>query len=880
MTKIRLYELAKQLKLEPKKVIEDARRMGIDVHVPSNSVSEKEAELIRSKYFAKKEEAPRPKVILKKKVHTEDAAAQPVPVETEAAPLEEEPTARPERLEPEPEPTPMMRTVQLQKKKVKPLEPAAEPVPASPIPPPVRVTMLRPVQAPVQPAVQPAMQASVQPSVQPPLPPPPPPPVIEASPPAAAAASAAKPAEIIVEPESEKAKAKAAARTQVKILRPSAAVQSQTTPAPVDLSQTVYVPPRDDRRRRGRRPLRPTVVKRDAALDEAQVSPLPKRVIKELQPIKLMEGTTVKEFSEKLEIKARDVVRMLLQRGIMATINQTLDADVAKDVGKELGYEVHFAPFEEIVEEAEIEKLIRAGEEEELVPRAPVVTVMGHVDHGKTSLLDAIRQTRVAESEAGGITQHIGAYTVRVPDPDDPSRQREIVFLDTPGHEAFTKMRARGAKVTDIVVLVVAADDGVMPQTVEAIEHAKAAGVQIVVAINKIDKPEANVDRVKRELADHGLVWDGWGGSTVMVEVSAKKRINLDGLLEMIILTADLLELKANPTRSAIGVVLESKLDRGRGPVATILVEQGALRVGDHFLVGATHGRVRAMFDHRGRLVEIAGPATPVEVIGLENVPEAGDKLVAVDDLGTAQRISSMRQAQQRLARARSTAATSLEQLYEKLQRGELKELQLILKADVQGSLEALRQTLEKSSSDKVSIRVIRSGVGAITESDVLLAAASNQMDRTAIIIGFNVRPETRAQDLARQETVDIRFHSIIYKVEEEIRDAMLGLLEPKEREVRLGGAQVRNVFHISKVGNVAGCMVTDGLIRRNARVRLLRDNVVIHEGLIQSLKRFKEDAGEVRQGFECGIALEKFDDVKPGDIIEAFTMETVKPTL
>jgi translation initiation factor IF-2 len=856
MTKIRLYELAKQLKLEPKRVIDDARLLGIDVRVPSNTVTDEEAERIRSKYFAKKEEPQRPKVILKKKapvapVEEESAAAAALA----AAPATAKEAARAEEsasagAAPVREPEPALKAYPLKKKKPKKVEPEPEfkPVPA------VKVTPLRPIQ---------------------PLPPTP---VREPSQPAVAVASA-KPAEKIEELEKEKPKA--VAKAQVTILRPSSAVQSQASPVPLELTTTVYIPPPAERRRPRRRPTKPPITKQEI-LEEVPVTtlPLPKRVVKELQIVKLMEGITVKEFSEKLETKPRDVQRMLLQRGIMATINQTLDADVAKELGKDLGYDVYFAPFEEIAEEAEIEKLLRLGQEEELIPRAPVVTVMGHVDHGKTSLLDAIRQTRVAELEAGGITQHIGAYTVRVPDPDSPSDQREIVFLDTPGHEAFTKMRARGAKVTDIVVLVVAADDGVMPQTIEAIEHAKAADVPIVVAINKIDKPEANTERVKRALAEQGLVWDGWGGNTVMVEVSAKKRINLDGLLEMILLTADLLDLKANPSRSAIGVVLESKLDRGRGPVATILVEQGALRVGDHFLVGATYGRVRAMFDHRGKSVEVAGPAMPVEVIGLESVPEAGDKLVVTEGLATAQRISSMRQAQQRLARARSTATTSLEQLYEKMQRGELKELQLILKTDVQGSLEALRQTLEKLSSDKVSIRVIRAGVGAVTESDVLLAAASNQMDRTAIIIGFNVRPEARAQELARQESVDIRFHSIIYKVEEEIRNAMLGLLEPTEREVRLGEAEVRDVFRISKIGNVAGCMVTEGVIRRSARVRLLRDNVVIHEGNIQSLKRFKEDATEVRQGFECGISLENFGDIKPGDLIEAFMVEKVQQTL
>lgn len=855
MGKIRVYELAKQLKLEPKRVIEDARRLGIDVRVPSNSISEQEAERIRSKYIAKQEEPKKPKVHLVKKAKDAAVAEEEAPheIEAPAGALAEAPgaaameAAAPAAAEPT-ETAPKVKTILLKKK-----APVVEPE----LPPPVKVTPLKlapppPPPPPVHPPMQPVAQAP-QPKPKP-IEAPPPPPVVEAP--------------------------KAPPKTQVKILRPSAAVSTLAPAKPAEISERVYVPPRDERRRR-RRPMRP-VVKRPVTEVEppmaATVVAAP--AVAERRTIKLMEGISVKEFSERLESRPRDVMRKLLERGIMATINQSLDPDIAKEIGRELGYDVFFASFEELAEEAAIEKLIEAGEEEILLARAPVVTVMGHVDHGKTSLLDAIRQTAVAESEAGGITQHIGAYTVKVPDPDDPTRKREIVFLDTPGHEAFTMMRARGAKVTDIVVLVVAADDGVMPQTIEAIEHARAANVPIIVAINKIDKPEANADRVRRELSDQGLVWDGWGGDTVMVEVSAKKRLNLDGLLEMILLTADILDLKANAERQALGVVLESKLDRGRGPVATILVEQGTLRTGDAFLVGSTVGRVRAMFDYRGKPLSEAPPATPVEVIGLEAVPEAGDKLVVVDDIATAQRISSMRQTAQRQARMSRSAATSLEQLYERMRTGELQELQLVLKADVQGSLEALRQTLEKLSSPKVKVRVIRSGVGAITESDVLLATAANEMERSAVIIGFNVRPEPRALELARQENVDIRFHSIIYKVEEEIRNAMLGLLQPTEKEVRLGQVQVRQVFHIAKVGNVAGCMVTEGTVRRKAQARLLRDNVVIYEGAIQSLRRFKDDVTEVKEGFECGVSLDNYNDIKPGDVIEAYTVEKVAQTL
>ena len=598
-----------------------------------------------------------------------------------------------------------------------------------------------------------------------------------------------------------------------------------------------------------------------------------------MKPIRLPETVTVREFAEKLQVAPREVIQKLVARRIFATINQPLDREIARELAREFGYDVSFTSFEELIEEQELERILQSGEEEVLVPRAPVVTVMGHVDHGKTTLLDAIRQTRVAEQEAGGITQHIGAYVVSVPDPDDPTRQREIVFLDTPGHEAFTMMRARGAQVTDIVVLVVAADDGVMPQTIEAIEHARAARVPIIVAINKIDKPEANPERVKKALAEQGLLWDGWGGDTVMVEVSAKRRMNLEALLEMIILTADLMDLKANPNRKAVGTVLEAKLDRGRGPVATVLVQQGTLHVGDWFVVGATYGRVRALVDDRGRPVPEAGPSRPVEVLGLESVPQAGDKLMVVEDQATAERIASTRQLELRQARARM-AMTSLDQLYKRLQAGEVKELQIVLKADVQGSLEALRQTLEKLSGEKVRINVIRAGVGAITESDVLLAAASRDMQRTALIVGFNVRPEPRAREVAEAEGVEIRLYSVIYKVEEDIRNAMLGLLAPVEKEVILGRAEVRQVFRIAKVGNVAGCFVQSGVIRRNANARVIRDHVVVYEGTIASLRRFKDDVAEVKEGFECGLALEKFNDIKEGDVIEAYVIEKVAPTL
>jgi translation initiation factor IF-2 len=563
----------------------------------------------------------------------------------------------------------------------------------------------------------------------------------------------------------------------------------------------------------------------------------------------------------------------------MATINQTLNPDVAREIGRVFGFDVSFGAFEDMIIETEFEITPEAMEDTD--PRAPVITVMGHVDHGKTSLLDVIRSTRVAEGEAGGITQHIGAYSVEVPNPDNRSELRRVVFLDTPGHEAFTMMRARGAKVTDIVVLVVAADDGVMPQTVEAIEHSRAAGVPIIVAVNKIDKPDSNPERVRKELADRGLLYSGWGGDTEMVEVSAKKNQNIDALLEMILLQADLMDLKSNPRRMATGTVLEAKLDRGRGAVATVLIQNGTLKVGEPFIVGNFFGKVRALMDHRGQRILEAGPATPVEILGLEGVPAAGDQFQVVGDVAKAQQISSYRQSKARMSALARTAARGLDQLAAQMETGEVKELLVILKADVQGSVEVLKDTLVKLSTDKVKVRIIRSGVGAITYDDVLLASASNATTSGAatVIIGFNVRPEARATEAARQENVDIRLHSIIYKVEEEIRNAMIGMLDATLKEKILGRAEIRDIIRVPKVGSVAGCYVVDGSIKRTARARLIRDNVVIFESSIGSLRRFKEDVSEVNQGYECGITIERFNDYKVGDLIEAYVEEKIAAT-
>jgi translation initiation factor IF-2 len=583
--------------------------------------------------------------------------------------------------------------------------------------------------------------------------------------------------------------------------------------------------------------------------------------------ITLAEGMTVKDLADKLDVRVKDVLAKLLMKRMMMTINSTLDIENAKDIAREFGAEIEMRSFEEELVSAEGDE----SRPEDMKSRAPVVTVMGHVDHGKTSLLDAIRETKVAEREAGGITQHIGAYHVDVGD------SRSVVFLDTPGHEAFTLMRARGAKVTDVVVLVVAADDGVMPQTREAIDHAKAANVPIVVAINKIDKPGVNPDTVKRQLSDLGLMPEEWGGQTVMVPVSAKKRQNLDQLLEMILLSTDILELRANPKRSASGTVLEAKLDRGRGPVATVLVQDGTLSVGDNFIAGPVVGRVRALIDDRGRPTRSAGPATPVEVLGLTSLPQPGDPFQTVADAAKARQIATFRQAQ---AKERALGAKggrlTLESLKEQIAEGGVKELPLIVKADVQGSAEVLADTLTKLSDEKVKIRIIRSGVGAINESDVLLASASN-----AIIIGFNVRPDRNAQETAEREEVDIRMHSVIYNVTEEIKKGMAGLLEPTFKEVRIGSAEVREVFRVPKVGSIAGCMVVEGRITRagETQARLLRDNVVVFEGKIGSLRRFKDDVSEVKSGFECGIGLQNYNDVKVGDVIEVFSMERVAVT-
>jgi translation initiation factor IF-2 len=573
--------------------------------------------------------------------------------------------------------------------------------------------------------------------------------------------------------------------------------------------------------------------------------------------IKISEVITVGDLARDMGVKAGEVIKKLMGLGMMATINQVLDADTATLIASEFDHQVENVAFD-VDSALEVEHQVEE-QETALAPRPPVVTIMGHVDHGKTSLLDAIRSTHVTAQEHGGITQHIGAYHVQVDG-------RSVTFLDTPGHEAFTAMRARGAQVTDLVVLVVAADDGVMPQTVEAINHARAAEVPIIVAVNKIDRPDANLERVKRGLSEYGLVSEDWGGDTVFAPVSAKTHEGIPHLLEMLLLQSDILELKANPNKLARGTIIEAKLDRGRGPVATILVQEGTLHVGDAFVCGAFYGKVRAMVDDRGLKVDAAPPSFPVEILGLQGVPQAGDSFVAVADEAKARQVAEYRQSKQRETELVKSSKVSLEELYDQIKAGDMRELRVVLKADVQGSVEALTEALGRLSSDEVKLRVLHGSVGGITESDILLAAASN-----AIVIGFNVRPESKGAALAAKEGVDVRLYTIIYEAVADVRAAMEGLLEPTYREQTLGRVEVRQIFNISGAGTVAGCYVAEGKVQRGSLVRLLRDQVVVHEGKLSSLKRFKDDVREVAAGYECGLAIEGYQDIKQGDVIEAY---------
>ncbi|MDQ3372639.1 MAG: translation initiation factor IF-2 [Acidobacteriota bacterium] len=921
-TSIRIYDLARELKQDTKRVIEELRREGIDVSVPSNSVTKEIAEKVRNRYIPKTEIPPKRGIkVIKKaaasKIEDESFEADKTP-NVEAAPqleetvkvsnvegktkaakpsVEEQEISKPARrvrklqkkieLKPQDEPSVVDEIPQISEEKEtadelqpaekiqavgedeqaqKPAEDSAE------IKNKTTSRVLRPNETQVKELKlkQSSLNQGLKPGDR----------VVNNAPTTTGRLKTEKPNEV----------GKGELRRDGKDNRRG---ELRATPGETLTPKTTYTPPVDQRKKFGRSAgkkggkrfedkgvrfeERDLAAPRQRSIEErilGQVDTVDKN---NLTPVRLTEGATIREFSESLGVTPRDVVQLLVKRGIFATLNQPIGENMAVELGETLGYNVAFVPFEEMVIEQEFEELIATDSDDVEIARPPVVTVMGHVDHGKTSLLDAIRSDNVAEGEAGGITQHIGAYSVFVPNPDNPLENRRVVFLDTPGHEAFTLMRARGAKATDVVILVVAADDGVMPQTIEAIEHSKAAGVPIIVAINKIDKPDATPDKVKQGLVAQGLQPIDWGGDIEMIPVSAKKRENLDTLLETVLLSTDILDLKASPTRRASGVVLEAKLDKGRGSVATVLVQQGTLRVGDPFIVGQYYGKVRAMFGDRGDIVNEAPPATPVEVLGLQGVPQAGDTFQVVSDIDKAQTIASQRQMQARQLAMLKTTKRGIESLG----LAEIKELLVVLKADVQGSVEVLRATLEKLSTEKVKVRVIRSGVGAITESDVLLASATqaDEASMAVVIIGFNVRPAVRASDVAKQEQVDIRLHSIIYKVEEEITAAMIGMLDAIEKEVILGKALVQDIFKVSKVGTIAGCRVTDGLIRRQAKARLIRDAVVVWEGDISSLKRFKEDAAEVRLGFECGISLANFNDLKVGDEIEAFVIERTAAT-
>lgn len=623
-----------------------------------------------------------------------------------------------------------------------------------------------------------------------------------------------------------------------------------STISPTHERERIFEPTRSPRKRK-------SMHKKESKKTEVTTRKASKRIIK------VDDAIIVADLAHEMGVKSGEIIKKLMEMGSMVTINQAIDFETAQIIAHEYGYEAKQTGFEETEHLDAV-----ADKAEDLIHRPPVVTVMGHVDHGKTSLLDAIRKARVAHGEAGGITQHIGAYRVALPKGD-------ITFLDTPGHEAFTSMRARGASVTDIVILVVAADEGIMPQTVEAIHHAKAAGVPIIVAVNKMDKPEANPERIKRQLSEHELLAEDWGGQTIFAPVSAKAGDGIEQLLEMILLQSEVLELKANPNKPAKGVVVESRLDKGRGPVATVLIQEGTLKVGDSIVAGMSFGRVRAMLNDQGKNIETAGPSDPIEILGLSAVPNAGDVIQAVGEEGAAKLVAEHREDKERASKMINTGKMKLEDLFAQIQKGEVHELKIILKGDVQGSVEAIRDSLNKLSTEKVSVNIIHSGVGGVRESDVMLASASN-----AVIVAFNVRPDIKAMNLAEDEKVDLKAYDIIYNVIDDVRKAMEGMLKPTEKEKYLGRAEVRNVFNITKVGAVAGCYVVDGLLQRNAKVRLLRDNVIIYNGKLASLKRFKDDAKEVQQGYECGLGLENFNDIKVGDVVEVYLIEIIATKL
>jgi translation initiation factor IF-2 len=837
MTVIRVHELAKKLGVESKDLVAILDRMGIKDKTPTSGLDEKESKSLIDKLKAVRKE--------------KEKAKKDKPVS------ETDPTAaREERLK---------KAAALIGKFSSTLEkPGARPKPA-PIPPSVRPTM------PAPPVIPPSgtAPAMASPTAEP---------VVPAKP-AGVAPPTAQPGRSVPSGGRPGFAGRREAAPFAPVLDPSAFGQPAPAPQPAGAkpAKKKWQKKGEGKEERDFRE-KPSFKK----LPDLKTLPLGKRGhrkddrmehhtdLSEItkprkKVVKIQEGSTIKEFAEVIGQKVGDIIKKLMTMGVMATQNQTMDMDAALLIAEEYGVNAEVASIEtaeDVLEEA-------ADTAESQVSRPPVVTIMGHVDHGKTSLLDAIRTTNVVSREAGGITQHIGAYQVSL-------KGRDITFLDTPGHEAFTAMRARGAKVTDIVILVVAADDGVMPQTREAVNHAKAAGVPIIVAINKIDKPDAKPDRVKQELSDLELVPEDWGGQTIFCEVSAKKNIGIEHLLEMILIQADILELKANPDKMARGTIIEAKLDKGRGPVATVLVQSGTLKQGDVFVSGTMYGRVRALNNDKAERVEAAGPAVPVEVIGFSGVPSAGERFIVLDEERKARALAEFRTAKQRTAEMAAMKKVTLEDLHSQIQEGTVKELNIVLKADVQGSAGAIVDALEKLSTPAVKLKVIHSSVGAVNETDVMLAAASN-----AIIIGFNIRPDSKAADIAQREGVDVRLYNIIYNIIDDIKAAMEGLLEPTLKEKVLGHAEVRQTFHVSKIGTIAGCSVLDGVMtRQNDGVRVLRDNVVIYTGKLHSLKRFKDDVREVQAGYECGLGIENFNDIKVGDVIEAFVVEKIATRL
>ncbi len=875
MSKIRVYELARELNLTNKVLMEKLQNLEISVGSHMSSLDDEAVQRVKTAIFGKKETTieetrVKPTVIRRRRKVTEtvaEAAPETMPEEAPEAQPSAEATAEPAPFvetpeaitEPQKAPAAAETGEAGEPSPAPPAEGEAVPQPKGPEAPPapgvaaerlkkeVRKAKLGEPAKIIKLPTAPAEKMVERPKERPPSPEPKPgkptprlPEVPEAPPSTQELADQ--------EARRKKKKGKVAeVETEKKFIKKKISFLKKAVIEAEDLYDEA----------RARKPRKGAKGRKEAVVHKPHITVA--KAIK--RRIKIDDAIMVSDLAKRLGVKAPEIIKVLMGMGSMATVNQTIDFDTAVLIAAEFNYEVERAAFEEET----ILKLV-ADEPETLVSRAPVVTIMGHVDHGKTSLLDVIRKTRITDTEAGGITQHIGAYYVA-------TQRGAIAFLDTPGHEAFTAMRARGAKVTDLVVLVVAADDGVMPQTVEAINHARAANVPIIVAVNKIDKAGADPDRVRRSLVEKGLTPEEWGGDTIFVNVSAKQNIGIDQLLEMILLQAEVMELKANPDKLARGHVVEAKIDSGRGPVATVLVSEGTLRAGDPVVCGVHYGKVRAMLNDRGQMVESAGPSSPAEILGLSGVPMAGDEFVAVADEKTARQISLHRLQKQRSRELAQTSRPSLESLFERLQQGEVKDLNLIIKADVHGSIEALSDALTKLSNQEVKVNVVHAATGAITESDISLATVSQ-----AIVIGFNVRPTPKVQALASENNVDMRFYNVIYDVIDEVKSAMTGLMASRFEEHVMGSAEVREVFQIPKVGAIAGCYVTDGKIERGRSLRLIRDGVVVYEGKNSSLRRFKDDVKEVQSGYECGIGIENFNDIKVGDRIEFYYLEEIKP--